>query len=250
MKFVWIVPCLALCACVNNGRMPDDAYNQAYAPAPVVTEAAIVTNPYALEPAAYEINENIALKQKEDELFQKEKFLLESQQELYEREKKLASREAEFINRSKALDYKEQNIVQGRSYAPMTTPVPQPVPAMAPTPVYYIAPAVHPVTPVAPIPPAPAETIIEEETVVFNAVSEPAYYEPTDVGYIIMQHPIQRDLVRCPVTDDVCLQSYERLGYIRSNNLSGFASQENVDIDVHPTNTAGQWRENSSIPRW
>lgn len=238
MKFVWIIPCLALCACMNNRQPATDTYyqNQAYVPAQTVTETAIVVNPYALEPPAYELEENQALKQKEEELFQKEKFLLESQQELYEREKKLASREAEFINRSKALDYKEQNIVQGRSYAPVAVPAPQPVP------VYYTAPVVQPIA----VPPAPVQTVAVEETITFASVSEPASYEPTDTGYIIMQHPIQRDLVRCPVTDDVCLQSYERLGYVRSNNLSRFATQE----DAKPANTVGQWRENNSVPRW
>lgn len=245
MKFVWIVPCLALCACMNNSQPAEDfSQKQVYVPAPVVTETEIVANPYALEPPAYEQSENQALKQKEEELFKKEKFLLESQQELYEREKKLASREAEFINRSKALDYKEQSIVQGRSYAPMTAPAMQP----APVPVYYVAPVAQPVAVPPPPVPVPVQTVIEEETVSFS-VSEPASYEPTDAGYIIMQHPIQRDLVRCPITDDVCLQSYERLGYVRSNNLSRFAAQDEANI-AKPANTAGQWRENNSIPRW
>lgn len=240
MKFVWMIPCLTLCACMNNSQPTDNmSYQKAYEPVPAITETAFVANPYALEPPAYEQEENQALKQKEEELFQKEKFLLESQQELYEREKKLANREAEFINRSKALDYKEQNIVHGRSYAPISVPAPQPIP------VYYAAPVVQPVA----VPPPPVQTAVVEETIAFASVSEPASYEPTDAGYIIMQHPIQRDLVRCPVTDDVCLQSYERLGYVRSNNLSRFAAQDD-EKTAKPANTVGQWRENNSIPRW
>ena len=245
MKFVWIIPCLALCACMNNRQPAEEVYYQHHvALTPVATETAVIANPYALEPPAYEQNENQALKQKEDELFQKEKFLLESQQELYEREKKLASREAEFINRSKALDYKEQNIVQGRSYAPIATPAPQPIPA--PVPVFYVAPAPQPV-----LPPPPVPVTVTEEVVTYAAVSEPATYEVADAGYIIMQHPIQRDLIRCPVMDDVCLQSYERLGYVRSNNLSQFATQDEANtVEARPSNTTGQWRENNSIPRW
>lgn len=243
MKFLWMIPFLALCACVNNQEPANDMYYQEASyqaqPAPMAYETNQTTptaNPYALEAPAYEQNENQALKRKEEELFQKERFLLESQQELYEREKKLANREAEFINRSKALDYKEQNIAQGRSYAPVMAPQPVPV--------------YPPVQPVA-ARPMPAPAIVAEETITFNAVSEPASYEPADTGFIIMQHPIQRDLVRCPVTDDVCLQSYERLGYVRSNNLSRFTAQDELNTaGTYPTNTAGQWRENNSIPRW
>ena len=247
MKFLWMIPCLVLCACVNSREPANNAYYQetAYALAPVEVASAVSANPYALEPPAYEQNENQALKQKEDELFQKEKFLLESQQELYEREKKLASREAEFINRSKALDYKEQSIVNGHSYAPMVPPVPVYHSASVQQPV--IAPVVQPVA-ARPLPPEP---VAVEESIVFNAVSEPASYEVADAGFIIMQHPIQRDLVRCPVSDDVCLQSYERLGYVRSNNLSRFTVQDELNTaGTYPTNAVGQWRENNSVPRW
>ena len=216
-------------------EQPVYANQMNYAPTPTMQEETVSVNPYALEPPAYEQSENKALKQKEDELFQKERFLMESQQELYEREKKLADREAEFINRSKALDYKEKHIMEGRSYTPATAPQPVYVPTPKPVPVPVVQPQVF----------------VAEETEAYTSQSEPSFYEPADTGFIIMQHPIQRDLVRCPVTDDVCLQSYERLGYIRSKNLSRFTAQDELDTaGTYPTNTAGQWRENNSIPRW
>ena len=80
-----------------------------------------------------------------------------------------------------------------------------------------------------------------EDTVVYSSVSEPSGFEPAQPGYAIMQHPVQRDLVRCPVSDDVCLQSYERLGYVRSANLSQYATQDDA-------NAYGQW--SNSVPRW
>ncbi len=301
MKILWVIPCLALCACMANNR-DDSAYQAsyqggaypanaavattpAYEVAPAAPQVVKVANPYAMEPPAYEQSQNLVLNQKEQELFQKEKNLLDSQQELYEREKKLADREAAFINRSKALDYKEKNIMEGRSYAPTSVPAteyvvpagqnrvfygqPQPAPMPAPAPVAPVpppAPVMHPVVqsvapqpvpayevPVAPAPqPMPeAEFALTEEVIDFNASSEPAPYEPTQAGFIIMQHPIQRDLVRCPVTDDVCLQSYERLGYVRSANLSRFTAQDELNTaGTYPTNASGQWRENNSIPRW
>ena len=260
MKFLLVLTCVALCACANSRQAEADYYRSemdyqtdgapaAYAepyvsvPAPVSTSA--VANPYAMQAPAYETQGNFALKQKEEELFQKERFLLESQQELYEREKKLAEREAAFINRSKALDYKEHSINQGRYYAPVNVPAP----------VYYAPVPPMPVPAGAPVAsrPVTVQSTYVEETIKYNSASQPAIYDAVDAGYIIMQHPVQRDLVRCPVTDDVCLQSYERLGYVRSNNLSGYAAQEEVKVapaKTQPSNTAGQWRENNSIPRW
>lgn len=243
MKLLWILPCLAVCACVQGGAsdaQAQDTYGNfegGYAQAQYAAQPAQqVANPYAMEPPAYE-NGNFVISQKEQELFQKERDLLRAQQELYEREKKLASREAEFINRSKALDYKEQTIQSGRSYAPMYQPRPayQPAPVYQPTmPVYQPAPAYQPTR---------GGDVMIEDTVVYSSVSQPAGFEPTQPGYIIMQHPIQRDLVRCPASDDVCMQSYERLGYVRSANLSRYTTQDE-------TNTSGQWRENNSVPRW
>ena len=238
MKLLWVLPCLAVCACVQSGAsdaQAQDAYygnnydayaDQQYVATSYAQPAAQQTaaNPYAMKPAAYEDN-NFIINQKEQELLQKESDLLHAQQELYEREKKLASREAEFINRSKALDYKEQNINAGRAYAPTY----QARPAYAPA--REVTSSVR------------GNDVMIEDTVVYTSVSQPSVMEPAQPGFIILQHPIQRDLVRCPASDDVCVQSYERLGYIRSANLSRFAAQDE-------SNTSGQWRENNSIPRW
>jgi len=279
MKFLWMIPCLALCACMNNNRANEgySDYGAPYNEPVVVPQQQMSTNPYALEPPAYEQSVNLALSEKEQELFQKEKNLIDAQQELYEREKKLADREAAFIGRSKALDYKERNISEGRYYAPVAaasrpasvaveyvpTPIVAPVPVApvehVPAPqarVYYaqpVMPAPQVNVPSLPVAPAPVEENFKEyeEVLSFNASSEPASYEPVDAGFIILQHPIQRDLVRCPAADDVCLQSYERLGYVRANNLSRFTAQDELNTaGTYPTNTAGQWRENNSIPRW
>ncbi len=288
MKLLWILPCLAICACA--GKNNAEAYYDSAAQQPVVQQAPAAyaapqsgtnANPYALQPAAYEDN-NFALNQKENELFQKEKNLLSAQQELYEREKKLATREADFINRSKALDYKEQSIQEGRLYAPVSSgaapqqpammqpaaqpymaPVyqPQPQPQPQPQRPYYgtepqavNSPSALPVGQYNPYsaPVAQEDEIFMEDTTVYNSVSEPVgAFEAAQTGFIIMQHPIQRDLVRCPASDDVCLQSYERLGYVRSANLSRFTAQDELNTaGTYPANTSGQWRENNSIPRW
>ena len=216
MKLLWVLPCLAVCACMQGGTsdavaqtQPGYGYEGAYAQSQYVPQQN--ANPYAMEPPAYE-DSNFVMNQKEQELLQKERDLLRAQQELYDREKKLASREAEFITRSKALDYKEQNIQTGRAYAPTY----QPRPAYAPAREF--------------VPSAPMSgDVMIEDTLVYSSVSQPTGFEHAAPTFVIMQHPIQRDLVRCPAADDVCLQSYERLGYVRSANLSRMTVQEDVN---------------------
>ena len=192
----------------------------------------------------------------------------------------MADREAAFINRSKALDYKDRSIEQGRyyaptyvdlGYAPAPAPAPAPVPAQAPV----MAPAPAPMPVVVQQAPGPAQVYRvdppeqyitqsypqtmqygcddenQEDVVDPSNYSKPVQNNQVQSGYIILQHPIQRDLVRCPVTDDVCLESYERLGYVRAENLSRFTAQDELDTaGTYPTNTYGQWRENNNIPRW
>ncbi len=254
MKRFLLVSCLTLCGCVmqpaaqqtpygaqpvydyNNPQM---TYNAAYpAPqyaAPVVVDTT-VQNPYAFEPPAYEDN-TIALQRKEKEVFEKEKALLSAQQELYDREKTLANREADFYNRSKALSYKEQTLkdqVMGARPSYMDEPRAYATNIyLPPAPTPYAAPVAGSVPMGQPNP---------------ASYSTPADYTVQTASFVIMQHPIQRDLVRCPVTDDVCLTSYERLGYVRSNNLSRFtAEEETISEAAYP---AGKWRNDNTIPRW
>lgn len=278
------------------------------------------SNPYAMQPPVYENTSNYAWQQKENELMLKERNLIAGQQELYDRERKLADREAAFITRSKALDYKEQNIMAGKAYAPIipmgATPVamapidatqpvyttqalpaypvmpaqaqtqsaqpaasvaaPAPMPAPAPTVQILPVVALPSIAQQAPQAPAPvpvarvdyfSETTQEIEPAFmpvdkkpcnkakeaqnrYDSMVKPVYMqEEENSTFIILQHPIQRDLVRCPASDDVCLESYERLGYVRSNNLSRFTEQDRLPADT-PSSVAGQWRENSSSPRW
>lgn len=278
------------------------------------------SNPYAMQPPVYENTSNYAWQQKENELMLKERNLIAGQQELYDRERKLADREAAFITRSKALDYKEQNIMAGKAYAPIipmgatpvamapidatqpvyttqalpaypvmpaqaqtqsaqtASPVAAPAPMPAPAPTVQILPvvALPSIAQQAPQAPAPvpvarvdyfSETTQELEPAFmpvdkkpcnkakeaqnrYDSMVKPVYMqEEENSTFIILQHPIQRDLVRCPASDDVCLESYERLGYVRSNNLSRFTEQDRLPADT-PSSVAGQWRENSSSPRW
>ena len=280
MKLVWALPCVVACTCIAGASFAQNANQNVYygaedlqyvqtlpapmqqAPAPVLQPAPVAvqpiaaSNPYAMLPPAYE-DGNFVMTQKEQELFQKERDLLRAQQELYEREKKLASREAEFINRSKALDYKERSIQEGRSYAPVYPQRPAYAPTREFVPTAYndagFGDFAYPNAPVMKKPcPKKApyadpmygnSDVMIEDTMEYSSVSQPTEAVPSVPEFVIMQHPIQRDLVRCPSSDDVCLQSYERLGYVRSVNLSRYAAQDEV-------NTSAQWGENSAPTRW
>ncbi len=250
MKRFIVVSCLGLCACAPVYQAPT--------PAP-----AMVSVPsYAMQPPAYK-NDTTALQQKELEIFEKEKALITAQNELYKREKMLANKEVEFVNKSKALSYKEISIQEqeknlqqqiSSSQPKIQTQTREVIVYREPTPIQrtnYIptyAPQEQTVsaqnTPMENVEPL-SEQLIQDPWV--QASSEPEEYTP-ETANIILQHPIQRDLIRCPAVDDVCIQAYERLGYVRSKNLSRFtAEDETISENNYP---AGKWRKDNTIPRW
>lgn len=65
---------------------------------------------------------------------------------------------------------------------------------------------------------------------------------------IILQHPVNRDLVKCEFGDSSCLSMYETQGYVQLRNAPHFAGYNDVPSDSdYP---ARRWRENNNIPRW
>ena len=64
----------------------------------------------------------------------------------------------------------------------------------------------------------------------------------------MLQHPVQRDLVRCRLCDTVCILNYEKRGYEQLRYVPQFAGVKDVPSDSdYPTK---KWRNNNSIPRW
>lgn len=69
-----------------------------------------------------------------------------------------------------------------------------------------------------------------------------------DASVIIMQHPSNRDLVKCAGGDDQCVLSYQSQGYVQLKNAPHFAGYNDVPSDSdYPTR---RWRDNNDIPRW
>ena len=245
MKRFLFLTCFVLSACApyNQNQYTQNPYNQAtpanYAPA---------VPSYELQPPAYS-QENWSIQQKEQEIFAKEKALLSAQDDLYKREKILADKEAEFVTKSKALSYREEMMSRPvppkpRHAAPGPRPRKEIITTYHPT-VVMDEPTAYSTNVAAPQPEYQA-TVTTEVRPLY--ASQPEEFEVQEASFIIMQHPVQRDLVRCPVTDDVCLSSYERLGYVRAKNLSRFTAED--DCTVETDYPAGKWRDNNVIPRW
>ena len=209
---------LMLTACLQQPAEPTIVYAQ---PAPTVVEEApaVRENPYALNKVPAYDDSKFVYEEKERQLFRMESDLLNAQQELYDRERQLANREAEFLSKSKSLyqkekmlDEREENLSAAvlekreRFFAPQPRPMVISAPALRPLP--------------------------EKKTTPYRYQSQPAggMTEYGTSSVIIMEHPIQRDLVRCAVTDDTCLHSYERLGYVPSDTLSGYSTPDDGPV--------------------
>ncbi len=64
---------------------------------------------------------------------------------------------------------------------------------------------------------------------------------------VILQHPINRDLVKCPLGDVNCVIAYEAQGYIQLQNTA--TSYGNTMSTVNYA-VGGTWQNNNNIPRW
>lgn len=210
---------LMLTACIEADREPAYMYGQPQ-PQPqqtieVVEEAPVVhENPYALKKAPAYDDSRFVYDEKEKQLFRMESDLMNAQQELYDRERQLANREAEFLAKSKSLYQKEKMLEERAQSISVAAPV-RYVPESRPV---LVSPPAYPEAPV-PMPPKGAERRYH---------SRPAgTVTKINSSVIIMEHPIQRDLVRCSASDDTCLRSYERLGYVRSP-VSNYSTPDDV----------------------
>lgn len=66
---------------------------------------------------------------------------------------------------------------------------------------------------------------------------------------VVLQHPENRDLVKCDASNTVCLQQYEQQGYVRLRNAPRFAGFKELPTESdYPQGS--QWRDSNNIPRW
>ena len=80
-------------------------------------------------------------------------------------------------------------------------------------------------------------------------IQMPAQIQPATLedvtSVVILQHPVNRDLVKCSVADTNCLIAYEAQGYVQLRNTAYGNTHTHVDYTVN-----GTWQNNNNIPRW
>lgn len=89
-----------------------------------------------------------------------------------------------------------------------------------------------------------SNSVISEEVPAYNVLptSDP-------LMSVVLQHPENRDLVKCNASDAGCLQQYEGQGYIRLRNAPRFAGFKELPSESdYPQGS--QWRDSNNIPRW
>ena len=63
---------------------------------------------------------------------------------------------------------------------------------------------------------------------------------------VILQHPVQRDLVKCSFADLRCISGYELQGYVQLSRTPSVPVSVEQQYDV----LDGKWSDSSSVPRW
>lgn len=103
------------------------------------------------------------------------------------------------------------------------------------------------------LPAMPMNGQMIQTEVVYETPAMPVQQMPvmteTQSSVIILQHPVNRDLVKCSLGDANCLMSYEAQGYVQLRNTPHFAGYNAVLGDAdYPAGS--MWRDNNNIPRW
>lgn len=70
-----------------------------------------------------------------------------------------------------------------------------------------------------------------------------------NVPEIILQHPTNRDLVKCIHSDMNCIMAYQAQGYALLQNTP-VAPSYNTTVQNTSYAVSGSWQDNTNIPRW
>lgn len=98
------------------------------------------------------------------------------------------------------------------------------------------------------------EVYYETQTVPMNAqimAQMPASVQAqlTNVSEVVLQHPTNRDLVKCTYGDVNCMTVYQTQGYIPLQNTP-IAPSYNATLPNTPYAVSSTWQDNTNIPRW
>ena len=98
------------------------------------------------------------------------------------------------------------------------------------------------------------EVYYETQTVPMNAqimnqMPVSVQTQLTNASEIILQHPVNRDLVKCTSVDANCLMTYQAQGYVQLQNAPVMPTY-NTAMPSTPYAISGTWQDNTNIPRW
>lgn len=98
------------------------------------------------------------------------------------------------------------------------------------------------------------EVFYETQTVPMNAqimsqMPVSIQTQLTNASEIILQHPVNRDLVKCTSVDANCLMTYQAQGYVQLQNAPVMPTY-NTALPNTPYAVSGTWQDNTNIPRW
>lgn len=96
------------------------------------------------------------------------------------------------------------------------------------------------------MPSTPAQQPMAQQPTIQQPQEGMALSENTTI--IILQHPTNRDLVKCSFNNTTCLSSYEAQGYVQLRNAPHFAGYN--DVPAESDYPSRRWRDNNNIPRW
>lgn len=98
------------------------------------------------------------------------------------------------------------------------------------------------------------EVFYETQTVPMNTQimgQMPVSIQPqlTNMSEVILQHPTNRDLVKCASGDMHCIMVYQTQGYVQFQNAPVVPSYSTVTPNTTYA-VSGTWQDNNNIPRW
>ena len=110
-------------------------------------------------------------------------------------------------------------------------PLPMPAPQMVQTEVFY-------------------ETqTIPMNTQIMGQIPAAVQAQLATVSEVILQHPVNRDLVKCTFGDMNCIAAYQTQGYMQLQNAP-VTPTYNTTTQNATYAISGTWQDNNNIPRW
>ena len=84
-----------------------------------------------------------------------------------------------------------------------------------------------------------------EQLPIYQPALHPTGDNPMEPAFVVMQHSLQGNFIRCPINNASCIYQAEQQGYVKSHELPYMANQGTPQ--GYP---GGRWQYQESVPRW